>query len=129
MDTKPLLYGLIGFFIGGLLVSVAATTFDRPADQNGAGTSQSGSMTMADMTASLAGKTGDAYDKEFIGSMIEHHQSAVDMARLSAQRANHDEIKQLSGEIIAAQEREIGEMRAWQRAWGYESPDDGHPAH
>lgn len=31
METKPLLYGLIGFFLGGLLVSVAATTFDKPA--------------------------------------------------------------------------------------------------
>lgn len=30
METKPLLYGLIGFFIGGLLVSIAATTFDKP---------------------------------------------------------------------------------------------------
>lgn len=29
METKPLLYGLIGFFIGGLLVSIAATTFER----------------------------------------------------------------------------------------------------
>ena len=29
MDTKPLLYGLIGFFIGGLLVSIAATTFEN----------------------------------------------------------------------------------------------------
>jgi hypothetical protein len=29
METKPLLYGLIGFFIGGLLVSVAATTFEK----------------------------------------------------------------------------------------------------
>jgi hypothetical protein len=29
MDTKSLLYGLIGFFIGGLLVSIAATTFEN----------------------------------------------------------------------------------------------------
>jgi len=29
METKPLLYGLIGFFIGGLLVSVAAHTFEK----------------------------------------------------------------------------------------------------
>ncbi len=28
METKPLLYGLIGFFIGGLLVSIAAHTFN-----------------------------------------------------------------------------------------------------
>lgn len=31
METKPLLYGVIGFILGGLLVSVAATTFDKPA--------------------------------------------------------------------------------------------------
>ena len=30
MQTKPLLYGLIGFFIGGFIVAVAATTFDKP---------------------------------------------------------------------------------------------------
>lgn len=30
METKSLLYGLIGFFLGGLLVSTAATTFDKP---------------------------------------------------------------------------------------------------
>lgn len=30
METKPLLYGIIGFILGGLLVSVAATTFDKP---------------------------------------------------------------------------------------------------
>jgi len=31
MDTKALLYGIIGFILGGLLVSIAATTFDKPA--------------------------------------------------------------------------------------------------
>jgi hypothetical protein len=29
METKPLLYGLIGFILGGLLVSTAAVSFDR----------------------------------------------------------------------------------------------------
>lgn len=29
MDTKPLLYGLVGFILGGLLVSTAAVSFDR----------------------------------------------------------------------------------------------------
>jgi hypothetical protein len=32
MDTKALLYGVVGFILGGLLVSVAATTFDKPVD-------------------------------------------------------------------------------------------------
>ena len=30
METKPLLYGIIGFILGGLLVSIAATTFEKP---------------------------------------------------------------------------------------------------
>lgn len=30
MDTKALLYGIVGFILGGLLVSIAATTFDKP---------------------------------------------------------------------------------------------------
>ncbi|MDB5165138.1 MAG: hypothetical protein JWM00_28 [Candidatus Saccharibacteria bacterium] len=30
MDTKSLLIGIICFILGGLLVSIAATTFDKP---------------------------------------------------------------------------------------------------
>ncbi len=33
MDTKPLLYGLAGFFIGGFIVALAATTFDKPENK------------------------------------------------------------------------------------------------
>ena len=29
METKELLYGLIGFFLGGLLVAIAANTFNN----------------------------------------------------------------------------------------------------
>lgn len=39
MQTKPLLYGLIGFFIGGLVVAVAATTFEKSDHKNGASNS------------------------------------------------------------------------------------------
>lgn len=53
--------------------------------------------------------------------MIAHHQSAVDMAKLSASRAKHDEIKTLSNDIIAAQEKEISEMKMWQTDWNYTS--------
>ena len=70
METKSLLYGLVGFLLGGLLVSIAATSFDKP------------STDMSNMTRQLQSKTGDAYDATFIANMIDHHQAAVDMARL-----------------------------------------------
>lgn len=121
MQTKPLLYGLIGFFIGGFIVSVAATTFDEPKKQ---ATTNNSVMTMAEMVASLKDKNGDDYDKAFINEMIAHHKSAVDMAKFSASKAKHDEIKKLSLDIIAAQEKEIGEMKHWQMDWGYPATAD-----
>lgn len=57
------------------------------------------------------------YDLQFIDTMIVHHQGAVDMAKLVPSRAEHAEMKKLGVVIIAAQEREIGEMRAWRENW------------
>lgn len=124
MQTKPLLFGLIGFFIGGFIVAVAASTFDKPEEKRTTDQAQSDEMSMSGMTDSLKNKTGDAYDRAFISYMIEHHKSAVDMAKLSAQNAKHDEIKQLSSNIVAAQEKEISEMRQWQTSWGYSTDSD-----
>jgi len=124
MQTKPLLYGLAGFFIGGFIVAVAATTFDKPETKETVSDNTSmSSMSMDDMANDLKTKTGDDFDKAFISEMIAHHQGAVDMAMLSAANAKHDEIKQLSKAIIAAQEKEIADMKQWQKDWGYSKTD------
>ena len=120
METKPLLYGLIGFFIGGLIVSLAATTLDKSA------TMPASDMSMSQMTGSLQGKQGDDFDQAFISAMIEHHQGAVDMAKLSASNAKHDDIKQWSLGVIAAQEKEIDQMKQWQIDWGYMNNPQSH---
>lgn len=119
METKSLLYGLIGFFAGGLLVATAAATFNKPEPDTPADHSSMSSMSMDSMTAELKDKTGDDYDKTFITSMIVHHQGAVEMAKLSAKNAKHQEIKTLSENIIAAQEKEIAQMKQWQQKWDY----------
>lgn len=131
MQTQPLLYGLIGFFIGGFLVAVAATTFDKPDSKEAASNNSSmSSMSMDDMTADLKNKTGSDYDKAFIASMIVHHEGAIEMAQLSATHAERDEIKKLSAAIISAQEKEIVEMKQWQKDWGYSSgSSSSHSAH
>ena len=81
--------------------------------------SSAASMSMDDMTASLKGKTGDAFDKAFMSEMIVHHQGAIDMANLALTSANHQEIKDLAKNIMAAQTSEITEMKNWQSQWGY----------
>lgn len=126
METKSLLYGLIGFMLGGLLVSVVATT-----NQNNTTMGMGNSMSMDGMTRSLEQKTGDDYDAAFIAYMIEHHESAVDMAKLSAANAKHQEIKDLSTDIVQAQQREIEQMRQWQKDWSYKetTSSDSHMMH
>ncbi|HET6747353.1 MAG TPA: DUF305 domain-containing protein [Candidatus Saccharimonadales bacterium] len=112
METKALVCGIVGFILGGLLVSVAATTFNKPQPQD---------MTMEAMVSSLKNKTGDEYDAAFINEMINHHQGAIDMAKMSVDRASHKEIKDLSNTIITAQEKEIAEMKQWQDMWGFKT--------
>jgi len=119
METKSLAFGIVGFLLGGLIVSIAATQMNKTDDMMG------GEMTMSQMSDSLRGKTGDDFDKAFLSGMIEHHQGAIDMAKLAQKSAKHDEIKKMADDIISAQSNEIDMMKVWQTDWGY----GGMPAH
>jgi uncharacterized protein (DUF305 family) len=126
---KGIVYSVIGVLIG-VVVTLAvspqltasragraepAAPTTAPAAMHHGG----GGLTMDQMVGMLQGKTGDDFDRAFIEGMIEHHQGAIDMARLATQGAKHVEIRALSEQIIAAQEGETAQMRAWQQAWGY----------
>lgn len=119
METKALLLGIIGFMLGGLTVSVAASQLE------GKETTEGG-MTMAQMTSDLRNKTGDEFDKAFITSMIDHHEGAIEMAKLADKQAKHEEIKQMARDILDAQSREIDTMQTWQTDWGYKTTPTSH---
>ncbi len=74
---------------------------------------------MAGMNAELEGKTGDDFDKAFIEQMTMHHQSAIDMAAPGETNAQHQELKDLTKAVVAAQTKEIQQMQQWQKDWGY----------
>ena len=140
-NQQPVLYAVIGFLLGIVLTVVFASNAVNSNNQQMMGMmgmrqmgSQSYSqgmnqmheqmmgdneMTMNDMVDSLKGKTGDDFDKTFISEMIDHHQGAIDMAKLAQQYALHNEIKSLAGDIISAQTTEINMMKQWQNSWGY----------
>jgi len=62
-------------------------------------------------------KNATDFDKEFIEQMIPHHQMAVMMASMLKNGTNRPEMQKLADDIIAAQTREIDQMRAWLKTW------------
>ena len=73
-----------------------------------------GSMGMGSngMAQQMVMENGEYSDKAFIDAMVPHHQSAVEMAEVALQNAEHGEIKQLSRNIISTQRAEIKELKA-----------------
>lgn len=61
-------------------------------------------------------------DAAFAAEMIPHHESAILMAEIATERADHKEVKQLAQEIIATQGTEIETLEGLQSRLG---PDEG----
>jgi uncharacterized protein (DUF305 family) len=57
------------------------------------------------------------FDLAFIDAMIPHHQSAIEAARAALKESSRTQIQELSIAILEAQQREIGQMRAWRLSW------------
>lgn len=90
----------------------------KPSAAGGmAGMNHSGmGMSMGDMNKLKAAKDA-AFDKMFITMMIEHHQSALNMANLLPARTQRPELLKLGQDIVKSQSAEITQMQGWQKAW------------
>ncbi len=58
-------------------------------------------------------------DVDFAQGMIPHHEGAIAMAEIVLEHGEDDEIRQLTEDIIAAQESEIAFLKAWLVRQGY----------
>ncbi len=128
MVNKGLLGGIIGFILGGLIVSSAFVLTENKDDND----SRASTISTVDHNKNAADQLkplkGDAFDKAFMAEMINHHQGAIDMAELTQTNAKHDEVKQLGKDILITQSKEIDMMQSWQSDWGYKSVPRSHDA-
>jgi uncharacterized protein (DUF305 family) len=73
-----------------------------------------GSMGMGSkgMARQMVMENGKYSDRRFIDAMVPHHQGAIVMAEVALKNAEHEEIIQLSRNIIASQQAEIEELKS-----------------
>jgi uncharacterized protein (DUF305 family) len=73
-----------------------------------------GSMGMGPggMARQMVMENGKYSDKAFIDAMVPHHQGAIEMAKVALKNAEHEEIIQLSENIISSQQAEIEELKS-----------------
>jgi len=57
------------------------------------------------------------FDRTFIEMMTAHHQGAIRMARKELADGRDKALRKIADDIIAAQTREIAEMRDWSKHW------------
>ncbi|MSW65340.1 MAG: DUF305 domain-containing protein [Actinobacteria bacterium] len=76
-------------------------------------------------TSVPADATFNAADVTFAQSMIPHHEQAVEMADLVADRSTDPDVQDLAARIQAAQEPEIDTLNGWLDSWGADSAMSG----
>ncbi|OYV44011.1 MAG: hypothetical protein B7Z75_05975 [Acidocella sp. 20-57-95] len=102
--------------IAAVAGSAAAQPMTMPGMAGGSSAAdQEFAAGMTKMNNGMAGApmTGNT-DQDFVAMMIPHHQGAVDMAKTELKYGKDPELLALSREIIAAQDKEIAQMKRWQ---------------
>ncbi|QKZ20013.1 DUF305 domain-containing protein [Streptomyces chartreusis] len=87
----------------------------------------------ASSSSSASAGAHNAQDVTFAQGMIPHHQQALQMAQMAADRASSTQVKDLAERIRKAQDPEIETMSGWLKTWGEDvpsaAPGVGHSGH
>jgi len=68
------------------------------------------------------------FDRAFIDMMVPHHKGAIRMARVLLAKGEQPALRTMGKDIIAAQTREIAQMKSWRKQWYGSASGHGHDA-
>jgi len=88
-------------------------TAEEPAGTGAMG--EMGGMMTDEAMSSLSEMRGDSFDRRWMEMMIRHHRGAVRMAEAEVRDGLNPDAVELAGQIVAAQQAEIAEMRTFLR--------------
>jgi uncharacterized protein (DUF305 family) len=63
------------------------------------------------------------YDLQFIDTMTNHHQGAIEMAEMALKKSNNAELRAFAQKIIDDQKKEIAQMKDWREKWYAGKPE------
>lgn len=113
-----------GRVIAVLAISVAALLGSAcGGDDDPSMTAEAPSDTAASNSAA-EGERNDA-DVSFAKQMIPHHQQAIEMAMMAAEKAGSREVLELAARIETAQQPEIDTMQTWLEEWDEKTSESG----
>lgn len=98
--------------IAVIAVLAISTTGSNSGGGSMPGMDHSSMNSDASSASTTASASASDVDAAFVRQMIPHHQMAVEMAKIASQNAKHSEIKTLAAAIIAAQNKEITQLRS-----------------
>jgi len=56
-------------------------------------------------------------DEEFITQMIPHHEEAIETSKIMLEKTENPELKKFLEDVVAAQSKEVEEMKVWHKEW------------
>jgi uncharacterized protein (DUF305 family) len=85
---------------------------NRDGSSGGMAGMDHGQMGHGSMASGMLMENGRYSDERFIDAMVPHHQGAIAMAEVALKNAEHEEIIELSQNIISSQQAEIEELKS-----------------
>lgn len=112
------LAAVLGLFVAPLAAAAGEMRMDMNAGRakpavNGP-SSKAFAASMSRMMSGMDVKPTGRPDEDFVLMMMPHHRGAIDMAKVELRYGKDPALRKMAEDIVAAQEKEIAEMKDWQ---------------